>query len=118
MNPNSPNAKTRVTTTEDLNTEAAWGSDGTIAFARRAKGGSRFEIWRMPAAGGAMTRIIVSNVRNDTQPTWLQDGKLVFATDRDNERDYDLFRTTDMNPAGWAHERVTNAPGDDRGPNG
>ena len=65
-----------------------------------------------------MTRIIVSNVRNDTQPSWLQDGKLVFATDRDNERDYDLFRTTDMNPAGWAHERVTNAPGDDRGPNG
>ena len=118
MNPNSPNAKTRMTTSEDLNTEAAWGSDGTVAFARRAKGASRFEIWKMPAAGGAMTRIIVSNVRNDTQPSWLQDGKLVFATDRDNERDYDLFRTTDMNPAGWAHERVTNAPGDDRGPNG
>ena len=99
-------AKTRVTTTQDLNTEAAWGSDGTIAFARRAKGGSRFEIWTMPAAGGAMTRIIVSNVRNDTQPSWLQDGKLVFATDRDEDHDYDLFRATKVGTS-WSHESAS-----------
>ena len=119
MNPATPNAKTRLTTTEDLNTEAAWGSDGTVVFARRAKGGSRFEIRRMSAAGGQMTLIIVSNVRNDTQPSWLQDGRLVFATDRDNERDYDLFRARPpTSGTAWPHERVTNAPGDDRGPNG
>jgi WD40-like Beta Propeller Repeat/Peptidase family C25 len=119
MNPNSPNAKTRLTSTEDLNTEAAWGTDGTVAFARRAKGGSRFEVWTMPATGGPMKRIIVSNVRNDTQPSWLQDGRLVFSTDRDNERDYDLFRATRPTSGdAWPHVRVTNAPGDDRGPNG
>jgi Tol biopolymer transport system component len=119
MKANGTGTKIRLTTTEDLNTEAAWGSDGTVAFARRAKGGSRFEIWTMPATGGPMKRIIVSNVRNDTQPSWLQDGRLVFATDRDNERDYDLFRAT--RPASgdaWPHVRVTNAPGDDRAPNG
>jgi WD40-like Beta Propeller Repeat len=56
-------------------------------------------------------------VRNDVQPAWLQDGKLAFASDLDAERDYDLFRAT---PGGtsWPHVRVTNAPGDDRAPNG
>jgi Tol biopolymer transport system component len=110
--------KTRLTTTQDLNTEAAWGSDNTIAFARRAKGGSRFEIWTMTSTGGSLKRIIISNVRNDTQPSWLQDGKLVFASDRDNERDYDLFRATRVPTGGWPHVRVTNAPGHDSGPNG
>jgi Tol biopolymer transport system component len=113
------NQKTRLTNTEDVNTEAAWRSDGTIAFQRRAKGGSRFEIWTMTAAGGSMKRIIISNVRNDTQPTWLQDKRLVFATDRDDERDYDLFRATQAANGTWqAPVRVTNAPGDDRAPNG
>jgi Tol biopolymer transport system component len=111
------NGKTRLTTTQDLNTEAAWGTNGTIAFARRAKGGARFEIWTMPGSGGPMKRIIVSNVRNDTQPAWLQDGRLVFASDRDDARDYDLFRATPA-PTSWPHVRVTDAPGDDRAPNG
>ncbi len=111
------NAKTRLTSTEDLNTEAAWGVDGTIAFARRAKGGARFEIWTMTATGGSMKRIIVSNVRNDTQPAWLQDGKLVFASDRDDDREYDLFRATRAANA-WPHVQVTNAAGHERGPNG
>jgi Tol biopolymer transport system component len=126
----NPGTKVRVTTTEDLNTEASWssvgpsGSDGTVAFAHRAKGGSRFEIWTMLATGAQPKRIIISNVRNDTQPSWMQDGRLVFATDRDDERDYDLFRATPSPPAppapngGWPVERVTNAPGDDRAPNG
>jgi Tol biopolymer transport system component len=109
--------KTRVTTTEDLNTEAAWNSNGTVAFARRAKGGSRFEIWTMTATGGSMKRIIISNVRNDTQPSWMQDGRLVFATDRDDERDFDLFRAALVNGV-WQQFRVTQAPGDDRAPNG
>src|SRR4029453_9276336 len=117
MQPNG-NGKTRVTTTEDVNTEAAWGSEDTVAFARRAKGSSRFELWTMTASGGSMKRIIISNVRNDTQPTWLQDGRIVFATDRDDERDYDLFRTTPVNGVGETPVRVTNAPGDDRAPNG
>jgi Tol biopolymer transport system component len=108
--------KTRVTTTEDLNTEAAWGSDGTVAFARRAKGASRFEIWTIPATGGSMKRLIISNVRNDTQPTWLEDGRLAFASDRDDERDYDLFAASASD--GWVPVRVTNAPGDDLAPNG
>ena len=102
---------------EDLNTEAAWGSDGTIAFARRAKGGARFEIWTMTSTGGSRRRIIVSNVRNDTEPSWLQDGRLVFASDRDDERDFDLFRATRAGTS-WPHVRVTNAPGHDRAPNG
>jgi Tol biopolymer transport system component len=93
-------------------------NDGTIAFQRRAKGGQRFEIWTMTASGGSMRRIIVSNVRNDTQPSWLQDGRLVFASDRDNERDYDLFRATRVATGGWPHVRVTNAAGHDRAPNG
>jgi Tol biopolymer transport system component len=109
--------KTRLTTTEDVNTDAAWGADGTIAFARRAKGTARFEIWTMPATGKTMTKIIVSNARNDTQPAWLQDGRLVFATDRDNERDYDLFRATKAKTS-WPQVRVTDAPGDDTSPNG
>ncbi|HKG10196.1 MAG TPA: Ig-like domain-containing protein [Gaiellaceae bacterium] len=109
--------KTRLTTTEDLNTEAAWGADGTIAFARRAKGGSRFEIWTMPATGKTVTKIILSNVRNDTQPAWLQDGRLVFTSDRDETRDYDLFRATKAKTA-WPHVRVTDAPGDDKAPKG
>ena len=117
MQPNG-NGKTRVTTTEDLNTDAAWGSGGTIAFARRAKGGSRFEIWTMLATGAQMKRIIISNVRNDTQPSWMQDGRIVFATDRDDERDYDLFRATLVNGVWQTPVRVTNAPGDDRAPNG
>jgi Tol biopolymer transport system component len=117
MQPNG-NGKTRVTTTEDVNTEAAWGSEDTVAFARRAKGSSRFELWTMTASGGSMKRIIISNVRNDTQPTWLQDGRIVFATDRDDERDYDLFRTTLVNGVWQTPVRVTNAPGDDRAPNG
>jgi WD40-like Beta Propeller Repeat len=109
--------KTRLTTTEDVNTEAAWGSDGTIAFARRAKGTTRFEIWAMPATGKTMTRIIVSSVRNDTQPAWLQDGRLAFASDRDETRDYDLFRAT-KGKTTWPYVRVTDAPGDDRAPKG
>jgi Tol biopolymer transport system component len=108
--------KTRVTTTEDLNTEAAWGVDGTVAFARRAKGAARFEIWTIPATGGAMKRLIISNVRNDTEPTWLEDGRLAFASDRDDERDYDLFAAAASDA--WVPVRVTNAPGDDRAPNG
>jgi Tol biopolymer transport system component len=73
----------------------------------------------MTSSGGTMRRIIVSNVRNDTQPSWLQDGRLVFATDRDNERDYDLFRARPpTSGTAWPHERVTNASGDERGPNG
>jgi WD40-like Beta Propeller Repeat/Peptidase family C25 len=111
-------SKTRLTRTEDLNTEAAWASDGTIAFARRAKGGNRFEIWTMTASGGSMRRIIISNVRNDTQPTWLQDGRLVFASDRDDTRDFDLFRATRAASGGWPHVRVTDAPGHDTSPNG
>jgi Tol biopolymer transport system component len=110
--------KTRLTTTQDLNTEAAWGSDGTIAFARRAKGGARFEVWTMTSTGGSMRRIIISNVRNDTQPSWLQDGKLVFASDRDDTRDYDLFRATRITATNWSVVRVTNAPGHDTSPNG
>jgi Tol biopolymer transport system component len=110
-------SKTRLTTTEDVNTEAAWGSDGTIAFARRAKGTSRFEIWAMPATGKTMTKIIVSNVRNDTQPAWLQDGRLVFTSDRDETRDYDLFRAT-KGKTSWPYVRVTDAPGDDKAPKG
>jgi hypothetical protein len=117
MQPNG-NGKVRVTTTEDLNTEAAWGSDGTIVFARRAKGGSRFEIWTMLATGAQMKRIIISNVRNDTQPSWMQDGRIVFATDRDDERDYDLFRTTLVSGVWQPPVRITQAPGDDRAPNG
>ena len=109
--------KARLTTTQDLNTEAAWAANGTIAFSRRAKGGARFEIWTMTGTGGSRKRVVVSNVRNDVQPAWLQDGKLAFASDRDDERDYDLFRAT---PGGtsWPHVRVTNAPRDDRGPSG
>jgi TolB protein len=110
-------SKTRLTSTQDLNTEAAWGSDGTIAFARRAKGTARFEIWTMTSGGRSLARIIVSNARNDTQPTWLQDGRLVFASDRDNDRDYDLFRATKAKTS-WPHVRVTDAPGHDTSPNG
>ena len=64
-----------------------------------------------------MKRIIVSNVRNDTKPSWLQDGRLVFASDRDDARDYDLFRATRAT-TGWPHVRVTDAPGHDTSPNG
>jgi Tol biopolymer transport system component len=110
--------KTRLTTTEDLNTEASWATDGTIAFARRAKGGARFEVWTMTGTGGSMRRIIISNVRNDTQPTWLQDGRLVFASDRDDARDFDLFRATPVASGGWPHVYVTDAPGHDASPNG
>jgi hypothetical protein len=112
----NPGTKVRITTTEDLNTEAAWGLDGTVAFARRAKGAARFEIWTIPAAGGAMKRLIISNVRNDTEPTWLEDGRIAFASDRDDERDYDLFAAAAS--ANWVPVRMTNAPGDDRAPNG
>ena len=119
MQPNG-NGKTRLTNTQDLNTEAAWASNGTIAFARRAKGGNRFEIWTMTSTGGSMRRIIISNVRNDTKPTWLQDGKLVFASDRDDTRDYDLFRARPpTSGTAWPLDgRVTDAPGDDTSPNG
>jgi hypothetical protein len=64
-----------------------------------------------------LTKIIVSNARNDTEPAWLQDGRLAFASDRDAERDYDLFRAT-KGKTSWPHVRVTDAPGDDRAPNG
>ncbi len=119
MQPNG-NGKTRLTSTQDLNTEAAWASNGTIAFARRAKGGNRFEIWTMTSTGGSMRRIIISNVRNDTKPTWLQDGRLVFASDRDDTRDYDLFRARPpTSGTAWPLDgRVTDAPGDDTSPNG
>ena len=109
-------SKTRLTTTEDLNRDVSWKSDGTIAFARRAKGGPRFEIWTMTSTGGSRTRII-SSVRNDTQPSWLQDGRLAWATDRDDTRDWDLFRATKTGN-NWTQARITNAPGDDRAPNG
>jgi Tol biopolymer transport system component len=109
-------SKTRLTSTEDVNTDASWKSDGTIAFARRAKGGPRFEIWTMTSAGGSRTRII-SSVRNDTQPSWLQDGRVAWATDRDDTRDFDLFRATKTGN-NWTQTRITDAPGDDRAPNG
>ena len=83
--------------------------------ARRA---GPFEIWRMPAAGGAMTRIIVSNV-----PKRHAAGGSRTASSCSPRIATKSATTTSSAPRMGAHwlvtfERVTNAPGDDRGPNG
>jgi Tol biopolymer transport system component len=103
-----------LTTTRDTAAESSWSPNGTIAFARRK--GLRFEIWTMTSAGGSQTRA-VSSGRWDVQPSWLQDGKLVFASGIDEDRDFDLYSATKVG-ATWSAVRVTNAPGNDKTPNG
>ena len=107
--------KTRLTTTRDVAAETSWKSDGTIAFARRVLG-LRTGIWTMTSAGTSQTRIL-STLRWDLQPSWLQDGKLVFASGRDADHDFDLYRATKVGTS-WSAVRVTNAPGNDKTPNG
>jgi hypothetical protein len=108
--------KTRLTSGSDLSAGAAWSSDGTIAFARFAKSTYRFEIWTMTSAGKSQTKII-SSTRSNLQPWWLQDGKLVFTSNRDDDREFDLFRAF-KGTSGWSQERVTGAPGHELSPNG
>jgi Tol biopolymer transport system component len=109
-------SKARLTSGSDLSAGAAWRSDGTIAFARLAKSGSGFEIWTMTSAGKSQTKII-SSARSNLQPTWLQDGGLVFTSNRDDDREFDLFRAF-KGTTGWSQERVTGAPGHELSPNG
>ena len=108
--------KARLTTSRDTAAESSWSRDGTIAFARRPKGSLRSEIWTMTTAGTSQTRIL-STLRWDLQPSWLQDGKLVFASGRDADHDFDLYRATKVGTS-WSAVRVTNAPGNDKTPNG
>ena len=107
--------KARLTTTRDVAAETSWKSDGTIAFARRVVG-LRTGIWTMTSTGTSQTRIL-STLRWDLQPSWLQDGKLVFASGRDADHDFDLYRATKVGTS-WSAVRVTNAPGNDKTPNG
>ena len=70
----------------------------------------------MTSAGASQTRIL-STLRWDLQPSWLQDGKLVFTSGRDADHDFDLYRATKVGTS-WSSVRVTNAPGNDKTPNG
>jgi Tol biopolymer transport system component len=108
-------SKTRLTSTRDVAPETSWKSDGTIAFARLGRG-LRFEIWTMTSAGKSLTRI-VSTLRFNVQPSWLQTGGLVFASGLDEERDFDLYRATKVGST-WTVAPVTDAPGNDKTPNG
>jgi Tol biopolymer transport system component len=106
--------KTQLTKTRDVAAETSSSPNGTIAFARRK--GFRFEIWTMTASGGSQTKAVGTG-RWDVQPSWLQDGKLVFASGIDENRDFDLYRATKSGST-WSFARITNAPGNERAPNG
>ncbi len=70
----------------------------------------------MTSAGMSQARIIATG-RFDLQPSWLQDGKLVFASGLDEEHDVDLYRATKTGTS-WSFVRVTNTSGNDKTPNG
>ena len=62
------------TSSNGIDTEPAWSSNGTIAFSGNLHGSANFEIYTMPAtAGGAATRL-TNNSAVDSTPAWSSDG--------------------------------------------
>ena len=72
----------RLTTTKEAESSPCWSPDGRwICFASRAS--SRTALYKIPANGGAMSRIRTIGAFNATEPDWSPDGKaIVFTTMR------------------------------------
>ncbi|HAH99562.1 MAG TPA: hypothetical protein DCO70_09500 [Verrucomicrobiales bacterium] len=72
----------RLTTTKEAESSPCWSPDGRwICFASRASGSTR--LYKIPANGGAMSRIRTIGVVNATEPDWSPDGRaIVFTTQR------------------------------------
>ena len=72
----------RLTTTKAAESSPCWSPDGRfICFVSRA--GGRSALYKIPANGGAMSRISTVHVSNATEPDWSPDGKAIaFTTQR------------------------------------
>jgi Tol biopolymer transport system component len=94
-----------------------WSPDGTqIAFQGEPAGGTNWDIYRMPAAGGAWTRITTATAV-DGEPDWqatapaeTTNGRIAFTSNRDGN-----FEIYTMKPGGADQQRLTtnNAAMDD-----
>jgi hypothetical protein len=64
--------------------EPVWSPDGTqIAFASKRGSSTDFEIWKVPAAGGAETQLTTASASIDRQPAWSPNGSTIaFQSDR------------------------------------
>ena len=88
----------RLTTTppsQGRDFQATWAPDGSsLAFVSTRDGDGGYELYRMNANGTAQTRLTNTNPEaDDWQPSVSPDGKIAFASDRDNTlyEAYDLY---------------------------
>ena len=89
-------------------------NSGQIAFASNRAPGNQFEIFRMPAAGGAATQL-TTNAARDLEPSWSPDGsKISFSSNRaGGSAGLDVYV---MSAAGGTPTRLTTSTGDDKAP--
>ncbi|GAB4516916.1 MAG: hypothetical protein OHK0046_22970 [Anaerolineae bacterium] len=91
-----------------------WSPDGTqIAFVMSVPGYTDDHIYVMNADGTEMRNITASVNASNTHPEWLPDGRILFASNRADGLDFDLYI---MEADGSNVQQLTNEPGDEQAP--
>lgn len=106
--------RNRFRLTTGVDTHPTWSPDGSrIAFQRYsgAVNAQSWQIYVVPAGGGAAIDLSNDLQIGDTRPSWSPDGsRILFASDRDNQYQLDLWT---MTPDGGSLRRVTDTPNRD-----
>lgn len=120
----------RLTTAQAFNYMPSWSPDGRwIVYLSDAGGGTEFNLWKVPAEGGApiqlttdfgdLDDLALRPDRSATHPAWSRDGsKIAFARLKKQGDRYvsDIYTVSAAGAEGEGWEDLVSSPWDDLGP--